>query len=191
MANTWGVCLLALSVFCCTNLSSARQVPKECNKGPSYWCDSLRKAADCGAVGHCISTVWESQDVPIKSNEVSNKVIRLFRQLKDVKDLINAEYLGDRIRSGCRDLPYAGARQLCKDNTADMDQYMLHVLTSQATPETMCRVMALCNNEKLDNIVRLNSKKTPEDSKTHVNKPKLIGSEKCTWGPSYWCSNFR
>lgn len=49
-----------------------------------------RVASDCGAVGHCIGTVWEKQQIEVRHNEVSEKIIRLFRQLKDVKDLINA-----------------------------------------------------------------------------------------------------
>lgn len=48
-----------------------------------------RRAADCGAVQHCIGTVWEQERVTVKDNDVSEKIVRLFRQLKDVKDMIN------------------------------------------------------------------------------------------------------
>uniref|UniRef100_A0A1E1WGK9 Pulmonary surfactant-associated protein B n=1 Tax=Pectinophora gossypiella TaxID=13191 RepID=A0A1E1WGK9_PECGO len=194
MANTLGVCLIALSLFCCTNLSLARQVPKDCTRGPTYWCQSLKKAAECGAVGHCISTVWETQAEEIRSNDVSDRFVRLFRQLKDVKDLINPEYLGNRVGSACRDLPYQVVRQHCKDNTAKLDEYLSHLLLSEATPETMCRVVGLCNNQKLDNILALSTKtKKPLDQnpkKANTVKVPLLGSERCTWGPSYWCSNF-
>lgn len=48
-----------------------------------------RIAADCGAVGHCSSTVWETKEQEYNHNEISDRFIRLFRQLQDVKDLIN------------------------------------------------------------------------------------------------------
>ncbi|XP_026315366.1 uncharacterized protein LOC113226815 [Hyposmocoma kahamanoa] len=192
MLNTLSVCLVALSLFCSTNLSWARQVPKECNKGPSYWCENLRQGADCGAVQHCIATVWEKQNETITTNEVSGKIVHVFKELKDVKDLINAEYLQTRVASACHDLPVAAARTMCKQNSESLGEYFLHVLHSDTTPETMCRIIGMCNSLKLNNIIDLNKKKpivALKPEKTKVSG-KLVGTSKCTWGPSYWCSNF-
>ncbi|KOB71344.1 Uncharacterized protein OBRU01_13911 [Operophtera brumata] len=242
MANTLGVCLLA--VLCCANLSFARQLPKECSKGPTYWCQSLslsaqchlvnpstnaasratrmsglltiiafpsitekipfcfsllekdgdniarfcnpvlsrtislrggggtywadlwsvigslvlartsithltecsvtRIAADCGAVAHCSSTVWETREQKvINHNDVSDKFIRLFGELKDVNDMINEEYLGARIESACHDVPFAPIAKQCKDNTAGLQQYVQHVLKSKASAQTMCAIIGI------------------------------------------------
>ncbi|CAK1540678.1 unnamed protein product [Leptosia nina] len=183
MTNAFAVCL-AISLF--VGLTTARQIPKECSKGPEYWCKSLKTAADCGAVGHCISTVWEQENAAFDSNEASEKIVRLFRQLKDVKDLINEEYLGARINTACRDISNPAVTRLCKSNTADLEKYISHVLLSDTTPETMCRVIGICGNGKVENFFK--TKKTTIEPKGH--KPLLVGGEKCTWGPSYWCSNF-
>lgn len=185
MTNAFTVCLIAISFFCFTSLSSARQIPKECSKGPEYWCENLKRAADCGAVQHCIGTVWEQERIELKSNEVSDKIVRLFRQLKDVKDMINDEYLGTRVSSACRDVPSPAIAAVCKENTAELQQYMSHVLQSDTTPETMCKIIGMCNNPKIDRLI--SKKKTEEPTK---QKPHLLGATKCTWGPSYWCSNF-
>ncbi|PZC75954.1 hypothetical protein B5X24_HaOG205295 [Helicoverpa armigera] len=158
MTNTYVVCLIAL--FCCTDLSFARQVPKECAKGPSVWCQSLKRGADCGAVGHCTSTVWEKQTQRVSNNEVSTKFIRLFRQLKDVRELINEDYLASRISSECKDVPYPAISKICKENTAHLEQYMNHVLQSETSPETMCELIGMCNNDKLDNAMAMHSRKT-------------------------------
>ncbi|KAH9634737.1 hypothetical protein HF086_017520 [Spodoptera exigua] len=187
MTNTLVVCLLAL--FCCTDLSFARQVPKECAKGPSVWCQSLKRGAECGAVGHCTSTVWEKQTETVSHNDVSNKFVRLFRQLKDVRELINEDYLASRVASECKDLPYPGVSKICKENTAYLQQYINHVLQSETSPETMCRLIGMCNNMKVDNILSMDKKK-PVVPKVIKHKDHLLGSSQCTWGPSYWCSNF-
>ncbi|XP_047986536.1 uncharacterized protein LOC125226576 [Leguminivora glycinivorella] len=181
MTNALALCLL-VTLLCCSNLSSARQIPKECSKGPEVWCQSLKQAADCGAVGHCISSVWAHEQQPIRKNDVAIKFASLFKELKDISELINEEYLGLRVKAACRSLPPAAAR-LCKQNTAGFDTYLSHVLGSKTSPETICRVVGMCNNDKLDNI--LQKKAEPKPDKGH-----LLGSSKCTWGPSYWCSNF-
>ncbi|CAF4835180.1 unnamed protein product [Pieris macdunnoughi] len=184
MANTIAVCL-SISLFL-VGLSTARQIPKECSKGPEYWCTDLKTASDCGAVGHCISTVWEQQQASYELNEASDKIVRLFRQLKDVKDLINEDYLAARINTACRDISNAAVTRLCKSNTDGLEGYISHVLKSDTTPDMMCVVIGMCGNAKVDNF--LHTKKAPAEPKGH--KPLLVGSEKCTWGPSYWCSNF-
>ncbi|XP_028169067.1 uncharacterized protein LOC114359035 isoform X2 [Ostrinia furnacalis] len=189
MANALGVCLLSIALFCCTNLSLARQVPKECSKGPVYWCQNLKQGADCGAVGHCIGTVWESQNYDVTSNEVSDKFVRLFRQLKDVKDLINEEYLSGRVASACHDVPYKAMASACKENTAGLHKYLYHVLLSGTSPEGMCQIIGMCNNEKLDHLIN-NNKKKAEPKKQANQKIPLVGASRCTWGPSYWCNNF-
>ncbi|XP_047529993.1 uncharacterized protein LOC125066118 [Vanessa atalanta] len=186
MTNTLAVCLFSILFFCCSSLSSARQIPKECSKGPDYWCENLTRAAACGAVQHCIGTVWEHQHEDIKRSYESDRIIRLFRQLKDVKDMINEDYVATSVRSACSDLPSPAVRSLCKDNTASLESYVMHLLQSDTTPETMCRLIGMCNNDKLKNLV---AKKNVE-VQAGKQKVKLVGGAKCTWGPSYWCSNF-
>ncbi|CAG4983570.1 unnamed protein product [Parnassius apollo] len=187
MTNIFNVCLFSLLCFSYSCVASARQLPKECSKGPSYWCQSLKIASDCGAVGHCIGTVWEKQEQEIRRNDVSEKFIRLFRQLKDVKDLINAEYLSARMNTACRDVSDPAITKYCRENTAYLEEYLAALLSSNTSPETMCRVVAMCNSDKLDHIMSMNKKKS-----TTIDKyeGKLLGSSRCTWGPSYWCSNF-
>lgn len=189
MTNTLAVCLISITLFCCTDLSFARQVSKECSKGPDYWCQSLSRAADCGAVGHCIATVWETQDVEIHKNEISDRFIKLFSELKDIKDMINEDYLAIRLSSTCHDIPDPTIAKICKENTSSLQKYIIHVLLSDTTPSTLCQVIGMCNNMKIDNTLALNKKK-PTDHTDKKHTDKLLGSSQCTWGPSYWCSNF-
>ncbi|KAL4713339.1 hypothetical protein ACJJTC_006807 [Scirpophaga incertulas] len=189
MTNAFCVCLF-LTLICCTNLSFGRQLPPECSKGPDYWCQNLKQASQCGAAGHCISTVWEVQKFEVNHNDVSDRFVRLFRQLKDVKDLINEEYLGIRVGSECHDISYPEVAKICKEHTADLQQYLYHALTSNASPEALCQIIGMCNNEKVDNFVGLKKMKFPVPHNEENSQVYLVGGARCTWGPSYWCSNF-
>ena len=32
----------------------------QCSRGESYWCSDIRIAKRCGAVQHCVDTVWKN-----------------------------------------------------------------------------------------------------------------------------------
>lgn len=68
----------------------------------------------------------------------------------------NQEYLAARISSACHDVQYPAGAKICKENTADLENYMHHVLKSDTSPETMCKIIGMCNNMKLDNIISIN-----------------------------------
>lgn len=50
--------LLLLPSLLGAALASPISGPQECAEGSATWCQDLREAARCGAVGHCLSTVW-------------------------------------------------------------------------------------------------------------------------------------
>lgn len=54
----FSACILCIlcSASCDTLLGS-----RECSWGPSYWCSHARNAKACGAVQHCLDTVWSKQ----------------------------------------------------------------------------------------------------------------------------------
>lgn len=56
--TSFSACILFIlcSASCGTLLGS-----KECSWGPSYWCSHARNAKACGAVQHCLDTVWSKQ----------------------------------------------------------------------------------------------------------------------------------
>ena len=36
---------------------------RECTRGSAVWCQNVKTAADCGAVQHCLQTVWSKPSV--------------------------------------------------------------------------------------------------------------------------------
>lgn len=49
---------------------------KECSWGPAYWCSHAKNAKACGAVQHCLDTVWSKQTIAENS--------QVFHQLNNV-----------------------------------------------------------------------------------------------------------
>lgn len=43
---------------------------KECTRGSAVWCQNVKTAADCGAVKHCLQTVWNKPTVVSALNDV-------------------------------------------------------------------------------------------------------------------------
>lgn len=42
---------------------------------------------------------------------------------------------------------------MCKQNSQSLEEYFLHVLHSETTPQTMCRIIGMCNSMKLNEIM--------------------------------------
>ena len=47
-----------------TFISASATSTDKCAWGESYWCSDLKIAKECGAVQHCISTVWKNTVLP-------------------------------------------------------------------------------------------------------------------------------
>lgn len=49
-----------------------------------------------------------------------------------------------------------------------------HLVTSLSNPKSVCHKVGLCSSE---------------DSRPRQSREVLVGANRCTWGPSYWCAN--
>ena len=52
-----------LMVVCLSALASPVLGLKECTRGSAVWCQNVKTAAECGAVKHCLQTVWNKPTV--------------------------------------------------------------------------------------------------------------------------------
>lgn len=64
------------------------------------------------------------------------------------------------MNSACRDVPDQTITKYCRENTAHLEEYLLALLASETSPETMCSVVAMCNSDKLDNVLSMNVRHT-------------------------------
>lgn len=61
----------------------------------------------------------------------------------------------NRVASECHDVQIPEVGKMCKQNVNNLQTYLYHVLTSQTSPEAMCHIIGMCNNDKLDNFLAL------------------------------------
>lgn len=190
MTNILHVCL-SVALLLSYSLEFTCAEHNECSKGPVFWCANLRNAKQCHAVQHCIQTVWEKQILADDTGDVCKSCVGTLDKFKDS----SADKLQFVIEALCAGITSKEVSSLCKNNVADLGDTLSHVLTSSTKTQTTCSALGLCNNDKIDNLLAIKKEKTVPTAgklKPKDNRNKyLLGASRCTWGPSYWCENFR
>jgi hypothetical protein len=165
--------LIVLSVV----LSSGYK--QECAVGPGYWCKSFETAQDCGALRHCTDTVWRYDDQSTKVDasttcEWCQKILenthRGIQHLANNEDLIRQS-----LKKGCELFPLATVASKCTNALATYGT-SVGSLMKHKRYATLCRLMDICSKESVT-------------EPPATEKPQILGSNRCTWGPSYWCSS--
>ncbi|XP_052868178.1 uncharacterized protein LOC128274121 [Anopheles cruzii] len=138
---------------------------KECTWGPSYWCSDIRNAKSCGAVSHCIQTVWERQQYPVDNDEICNICLDMVKQARD--QLESNETQADLkavFEGSCNLIPVKVVKKECRKLADDFIPELVEALASQMNPNVVCSVAGLCNNAAIDKLLaELPSTPQPSD----------------------------
>uniref|UniRef100_A0A182W5X7 Saposin n=1 Tax=Anopheles minimus TaxID=112268 RepID=A0A182W5X7_9DIPT len=157
-----GILVLALSAVLSSpvkqtsNSSSNKRLlgAKECTWGPSYWCSDIRNAKTCGAVTHCIQTVWEKQHYPVDNDEICNICLDMVKQARD--QLESNETQSDLkavFEGSCKLIPVKVVKKECCKLADDFIPELVEALASQMNPNVVCSVAGLCNNAAIDKML--------------------------------------
>ncbi|XP_049291934.1 uncharacterized protein LOC125768384 [Anopheles funestus] len=157
-----GIIVLALSTVLSSpvkqtsNSSSNKRLlgAKECTWGPSYWCSDIRNAKTCGAVTHCIQTVWEKQHYPVDNDEICNICLDMVKQARD--QLESNETQSDLkavFEGSCKLIPVKVVKKECCKLADDFIPELVEALASQMNPNVVCSVAGLCNNAAIDKLL--------------------------------------
>lgn len=211
------------AVFCRTvgnglGPDSPRIVPLVCLNGPEVWCQNFTTAAECGAMKHCVQTVWSKTNL-----QQSDSCSSCEAQIDNIRNGVNSNTTKKAIQMA---LDYICemtivTRILIKECEEVINKYvdenineLLDLLKSDIDSKTVCHILGFCsaaptltsttppaavvdevvlqfNNVILHfpvqntHIIDILNK----DDLEVTEKPALIGSKRCTWGPSYWCGN--
>lgn len=197
--------LYAFCVVACVHGDlSALVGPKECLDSV-YWCKNFTTAAQCNAVNHCIQTVWETQ-APEHAYKTSCSTCQ--GEIEYIRETINSnttkEVVEDLLDNIC-DLTIITrvVRRTCEKYVNlyvdDHLNELLDLIHSEVDPQTICRLLGFCFTVSIEPTVYEDEATVRFDnvelhfpaSYLHLEESKdlLLGSSKCTWGPSYWCSN--
>lgn len=161
-----GVLLVTASIWASPVETGGRRLvgSKECTWGPTYWCSNLKNAKNCGAVTHCIQTVWEKQKYPVDNDEICNICLDMVKQARD--QLESNETQADLkavFEGSCNLIPIKVVRKECKKMADDFIPELVEALASQMNPNVVCSVAGLCNNVAIDKMLEEMPAVKPKD----------------------------
>lgn len=184
-----GVLLVTAVVWASPVETSGRRLvgAKECTWGPTYWCSNLKNAKNCGAVTHCIQTVWEKQNVPVDNDEICNICLDMVKQARDQLESNETQADLKAVFEGSCDLiPIKVVRKECRKMADDFIPELVEALASQMNPNVVCSVAGLCNNAAIDKMLEEMPAQKPKDQddvdgSTSVSKETTdeFSCEKC------------
>lgn len=137
----------------------------ECTYGPGYWCSTLKTAAKCKAVNHCIQTTWETQYYPEDNDDICTICKNMVKEARDtLESNITLDELKQVFYGSCQLLPLKIVKNECKKLSDEFIPELVDTLASQMDPNVVCTVSGLCNNERIDELLRNSENKQLEVS---------------------------
>ncbi|XP_039275952.1 uncharacterized protein LOC111050095 [Nilaparvata lugens] len=126
---------------------------KLCNKGPEVWCQNPLTAKQCGAVDHCIQTVWEKQSLDVDSSHYCQSCMNFVINTKDFlaknATVDQAKVIFDTICLIAPSILSPECKYVVDKSLPELQKYIETV-----SPHTFCATLMLCNSQR--NQVYLN-----------------------------------
>lgn len=158
------VCLLAAVLAGPTIAPSPRLLgtrDKACTYGPGFWCQNITTAKGCGAVRHCIQTVWEHMILPEDNDDICKLCKDMVKQARDqLESNETQEELREVFEGSCNLIPLKPVAKGCDKLVDEFIPELVETLASQMNPQVVCSVAGLCNNAEIDRMLAAAGKLT-------------------------------
>ncbi|XP_023383757.1 prosaposin [Pteropus vampyrus] len=148
---------------------------EECTRGSAVWCQNVKTAADCGAVKHCLQTVWNKPTVKSLPCDVCKDVITAAGNM--LKDNATEQEILVYLEKTCDWLPKPNLSALCKEIVDSYLPVILDLIKGQMShPGEVCSALNLCESlqkhlAELNHQKQLESNKIPELDVAEVVAP--------------------
>lgn len=149
----------------------------KCSWGPTYWCSNLTNAKGCNAVRHCIQTVWEKQIVPEDNDSICQICKDMVAQARD--QLESNETMGllkEVLEGSCKLIPIKPVRVECFKLVNAYIPELVEALASQMNPDQVCSVSGLCNNARIDSLLKSYYDDRSKTVEPHTEAPSTSGN---------------
>ncbi|KAM5338865.1 proactivator polypeptide-like 1 [Glossophaga mutica] len=125
-------------------LASPVQGPRECAQGSAAWCQDLRAATRCGAVGHCRSAVWSKPTARSLSCDLCLNVVAAGGNGLN-PNATETDVLA-LVTQTCEWLPSRDASAKCREMTDTHGAAILDMLRGGpgSAPAQVCAALTLC-----------------------------------------------
>ncbi|KAK3580729.1 hypothetical protein CHS0354_005737 [Potamilus streckersoni] len=135
--------LLATILSCA--LGSPLLGSEKCTWGPSYWCSHVRHAKECGAMGHCMTTVWKNQIIQHQSTETCTFCQLLVNEVRNLlKNKATQDEVAHYFSRACNILPSTSMKTECHDLVESYMPEILQLLESELSADMICSALGFC-----------------------------------------------
>jgi saposin len=135
-----------LILFGIVAYAAAVPLDDNCEWGESYWCSDLKVAKKCGALQHCMSTVWSKQILPKDGSEeclFCETVIAEVRKMLD--DSQTVDKIQKMLMSVCDVIPDKTLEAKCKNVVQNDLPDLLSTISARLDPQLVCGLLGLCS----------------------------------------------
>ncbi|XP_078055896.1 prosaposin [Mustelus asterias] len=161
----WALCCLGAAV------ASPLLGKERCAEGPTFWCQDIRTASECGAVNHCRQTVWRQVTLEDAPCDLCKEVVSVMGNL--LKDNATEVELRTYLEKACGLLPDQSLKSECDELVDDYLPIILNVLEGELdNPEVVCSALHLCKSLQ-KNLAEKNilSNEIPEVGMSKLTSP--------------------
>ncbi|XP_057361939.1 prosaposin isoform X2 [Manis pentadactyla] len=109
----------------------------DCTRGSAVWCQNVKTAADCGALKHCLQTVWSKPTVKSLPCDICKDVITAAGKM--LKDNATEEEILVYLERICDWLPMPNMSASCKEMVDLYFPVILNVIQVQMAGGDVCQ----------------------------------------------------
>jgi len=114
----------------------------QCEYGPSFWCENLLQAKQCGAEGFCIENEWNKPSKPDNVCETCKTAVGLVHMyLTDNKTRSEVEEILDY---ACEVVPSGKMQDDCYTLINDESNILFDFIEQVTDPDVICHAIQLC-----------------------------------------------
>lgn len=117
-----------------------------CEWGESYWCSDLAVAKKCGALQHCMTTVWSKQILPKDGSEeclFCETIIGEVRKMLDNRQSV--DQIQKMLMSVCDVIPSKTLEAKCKSVVQNDLPDLMSTISARLDPQMVCGLLGLCS----------------------------------------------
>uniref|UniRef100_A0A8D1G2L6 Prosaposin n=1 Tax=Sus scrofa TaxID=9823 RepID=A0A8D1G2L6_PIG len=118
---------------------------RECTRGSAVWCQNVKTASDCGALQHCLQTVWNKPTVKSLPCDICKDVITAAGDM--LKDNATEQEILVYLERTCDWLPKPNMSATCKEIVDSYFPVILDMIKGQMSkPGEVCSALNLCES---------------------------------------------
>ncbi|KAK7113801.1 prosaposin-like [Littorina saxatilis] len=147
--------------------------------------------AVCTALGLCVGDKPKiEKPLPVKSGETCLICETVLGYVKSALNDPNNEKTIEQLLDEVCDIVPASYKGMCDQLVTAYTPAIINLLAQYDDPVQVCTGLGLCT-KTINNETKLPSQplKFKPMLDLQAAKPHLLGSEKCTYGPSFWCAS--